>query len=271
MNPNDVDLFAGVAGAEPSVEHFDLGHGVTLSKTYAHVFARFLIAFNRPLAPGAAHPAPWKTVSGGLGFDIEAELHLPAEFSMSEWFDRVNTVWWLLALMRLICTPLVTLPVIASESFTIAASEKTQFWPIEIRTHRLMPEPTPKTTLDEEDLEWVRDHWIAGGKLLHRNDDFSVAFQAFDQCVWTADASLAIVSLWGGLERIFFRHTTSCASAFRRPSLPTWSLLELNDTDSTNGPRNCTTLVPTRRTRRARRMQRPWSRRTPWSRRCWWR
>jgi hypothetical protein len=202
-NPNDVDLFAGIAGAELNIDQFELGHAVTISKTFSHIFAPFLIAFDRPRPPWDFHPPPWKAVSGGLGFDIEAELYVPKDLAVPDWFDRLNTVWWLLALLRLRATPLALCPVIASVSFGAAASENTEFWPVEIRSHRLIPEPNPRKAIDEDELVWVRDHWVAGGRLFYANPALNVAFQAFDQCHWTPDASLALVALWGALERLF--------------------------------------------------------------------
>lgn len=100
MDPQTDPLFAGIAGVDLDVEAFELGHGVTLRRTYAHFMAPFLIAFS-PAKKGSHHPAPWGAVKGGISFDIHIELHVPISFSVPKFFDRLNTIWWITALIRL--------------------------------------------------------------------------------------------------------------------------------------------------------------------------
>src|SRR3990172_9239218 len=109
MDPNLTDLYAGLAGVEFREDEFDFGQGIVLSKTYAHLMAPFLMAFARA-EPGRPHPAPWKPASGGFGFDIEAELFVPGNAKVPDWFDNVNTVWWIAALLRLKANPLLCVP-----------------------------------------------------------------------------------------------------------------------------------------------------------------
>ena len=42
---SEIDLYAGISGARLEVETFDLGYGVSISQTYAHLMAPFLVAF----------------------------------------------------------------------------------------------------------------------------------------------------------------------------------------------------------------------------------
>lgn len=74
MNPNDCDLYAGIAGVKVSIDSFDFGQGITLERTFAHIMAPYIAAFF-PAEPGKPHPAPWKAVSGGVGLDVHAEPH----------------------------------------------------------------------------------------------------------------------------------------------------------------------------------------------------
>jgi hypothetical protein len=233
VNPNSHNLYAGISNAQIAAEKFDLGHGVTLSKTYAHFMAPFLMAF-APAEPGKPHPAPWKAASGGLAFDISAELFIPRQFALPHWFDRINTVWWLTALMRLKGAPLVFVPVIASESFATISSLKHEpyFWPIEIYTRHLIPVLNPGNEISEDALEWIKENWISGGKLMNESDDFNLAFQAFDQCIWTGQPALSLVALWGALERLFspspyelrFRVSAAIASFLEHPGKERHSL-----------------------------------------------
>ena len=116
-------LFAGVAGVETELEEFALGQGVVLRKTYAHFMAPFLMAF-APAKQGRPHPAPWSAVRGGLGVEIHVRiLHVPAEFEIPRFFDRLNTIWWITALIRLRGASAAHVPVVSDRSFSNHSSE----------------------------------------------------------------------------------------------------------------------------------------------------
>ena len=66
MNTNQHDFWAGLADFILVPERFELGEGVTISQTYAHFMAPFLMAF-APAAQGKPHPAPLETCEGWLG------------------------------------------------------------------------------------------------------------------------------------------------------------------------------------------------------------
>ena len=69
----DGDVYVGLSGLELAEDSFDIGEGICLRKTYAHLMAPFMMAF-KPAPPGGHHPAPWKAASGGFSFDVNAEL-----------------------------------------------------------------------------------------------------------------------------------------------------------------------------------------------------
>ncbi len=183
-------------------ETFDLGHDAILSNTYAHFMAPFLMAF-APAAPGKPHPGPWKAAKGGLYLDITAELFLPATTRLPN-LDRVNTIWWITALLRLRASSAITVPVISSERFASipAIQEEPHLWPIEIHTPRLFPDGSAMTVINSVVLEWVRDNWFEAASLLS-NQDFYFAFQAVDSSIWNHNPALALVAVWGALERLF--------------------------------------------------------------------
>jgi hypothetical protein len=226
INPNDSPLFAGIAGINLGLEEFNFGHNIVLRKTYAHIAAPYIAAFS-PAEKGKPHPAPWKAVSGGMSFDIQAELEIPSEFTLPNWFDRVNPVWWFAALLRLKASNMAMIPVIANKSFGEIATSKDEpsFWSIEIKPSRLLLVENPNTDLGETDLQWIQKYWVSGGDLMNKNDDFNLAFQAIDSCVWSNSQSLALVSLWGALERLFspshyelsFRISATIASYLEPP------------------------------------------------------
>jgi hypothetical protein len=202
MHPNSVNLYAGLYGVVPVPETFDLGHGAVVSRTYAHFFAPFTMAFS-PAPPGKYHPGPWKSAKGGLAIDITAEVFLPATTCIPQ-LDRVNTIWWMVALMRLHTTTSVSVPVISSERFAAipTVEQEPQLWPMEIHTPRLFPEGSSARSVDIAELEWLRDNWYEAASLLGE-EDFDLAFQAVDSSVWNHSPALALVTVWGALERLF--------------------------------------------------------------------
>lgn len=200
IRPNDVDLFAGIAGATMRPDSFDLGGGVAIRKTYAHVMAPFLVAFERATL-GQPHPAPWKAVSGGIAFDVEMELVLPRNVRPTG-FDRLNTIWWLVALLRLQHPCGLRVPTISTMSFSeiVASSREPKFWPVQMSeegTAIVHSQEVPTSA-----LEWVRDNYVAG-EILMRDQAFSSAFQAFDGSFFSGTSSSAKLFLWAALEALF--------------------------------------------------------------------
>lgn len=225
-NPNDGDLYAGLCGGQVAFETYHLGDGVTVAATYAHLMAPFMFAFRRPPHPGSHHPAPWRAGPGGLAFDIEAEIHIPKAFDPTTWFDRFNTAWWILALIRLRTSPRFRVPVVSSVPFSfLSDSGDAHVWPVETASHQLIPVLTPDRPLTASDMDWVAANWRDGADLMASHENFNAAFQALDQSIWSFSPDLALVQIWGGLERLFTtaRHRktyqlTNRISAFLRPS-----------------------------------------------------
>ncbi len=226
MNPNSDQFFAGFSGVQLGVEEYELGYGLKFRKTYAHLFAPFLMAF-APAEPGEPHRGKWAAVKGGLGFDIHVELFVPKEFSLPEWFDRLNTVWWVTAMLRLRSYALLSVPVLSDLAFSTVpeAWEKADLLPVEVNPCRLLTVDTAKEKLDATDLEWLRDHWLSAGMLMQKSQVFSEAFQAFDSVHFLGRPSVGLLVLWGALEHLFapakqelrFRMSASIASFLEPP------------------------------------------------------
>ncbi len=196
-------IYAGISLVSLDAESFDLGHGVMLTRTYAHLMAPFVMAF-APAPPGKHHPAPWSAAKGGLA-DILVQLFVPPEMKPPGSFDRLNTVWLIAALMRLTTSPLVQVSVISDQAFAAVPDSKKEpeLLPVEVSSRRLLPVEKPVMVLDATGLAWVRDHWFDAGKLLSQSEDLSTAFQAFDATTMAASISVAMMTLWGAIEQIF--------------------------------------------------------------------
>jgi len=196
------DLFGGLAGARLPIEQFDLGRGITLSATYAHLMAPFVMAFKRP-EPGRHHPGPWRAAKGGFGFDILGQIHVPRNFAPVPWFDSLNTIWWVISLLRFRACPHLVVPVVADSPFSVDGSENAQFWPMEIEKQLLLVEEGITRDISISDLDWLKENWWEAGKLMHESEEFNLLYQAHAQCVFTRNPALALLQLWGALEGMF--------------------------------------------------------------------
>ena len=203
MNPATEPIYAGIAGLTLLPDRFDLGDGLVLSQTYAHLMAPFLMAF-APAEPGAPHPGPWSAVSGGIAQDIRVELHVPAEFSIPSFFDRLNTVWWVAALIRLRTETSASVPVLADRPFrdVPAAWQNARFIPIEV-LHRRLSAGSDTQELGDQDLVWIKRTWRSGGQLMNTNEIFNEAFQALDAAFALPNRSVSLLAMWGALELMF--------------------------------------------------------------------
>jgi hypothetical protein len=141
-------------------------------------------------------------------------------------FDRVNTVWWFAALLRLVATQLAAVPVISNVSFSAAgklSDTKVKLWPVEVHPHRLIADGGP--TIQEESLVWIAKYWQDAAWLMNNSREFNLAMQTLARCGFERFYSLALLSLWSGLEAIFspgsselrFRVSSSIAAFLEEP------------------------------------------------------
>lgn len=199
--PENVALFGGLAGAALGMDEFEVCEGLVLRRTYTHVMSPYILAFGRPERPGAHHPAPWKP-SGGASFDVEIELAL-ARGVQPTGFDRLNTLWWTLALLRLCTGAMLRMPVVSDTSFADVAHSPVEpdLWPIEMSPRQLLTVANPPIVVAEEHLLWVRDAFGPGAALMN-DQPFGRAFQTFDSAIWAYSAGSAIVAIWAALETL---------------------------------------------------------------------
>jgi hypothetical protein len=102
---------------------------------------------------------------------------------------------------------------------------------MEVHTPRLFPEGSDVRSLDVTELEWLRNNWYEAAALLG-NEDFNAAFQAVDSSIWNHSPALALVAIWGALERLFspahaelsFRVSANIAAYVEPPGRPRYSL-----------------------------------------------
>jgi len=224
---SESDIFVGLSGVQLDFDEIELGQGIILRHTYAHLMSPFLMAF-APAPPGKPHPTPWKAAQGGLGFDVSAELFVPQSFNTGN-MDNIGVAKVISTLMRLWASPSITLPVVSNISFSTAAEAKdneAHFMPLEIKARCFQLEAPESTCLTIEDLQWIKDNFVHAIKLIGNHLELRLAVDAFDSGQFIQNPSLAIVSLWAALEALFspaktaelrFRISALIASYLEKP------------------------------------------------------
>jgi hypothetical protein len=221
-------VYAGLAGRPLEVDSFDLGEGVSICATYAHIMAPLMVAF-APAPPGKHHPGPWKTVSGGFGFDILSEISIPTSSALRYNADPYATLWCIVALIRLRNGAGITMPALTTLPFANVkgSGDDISIWSLEIEPKILQVQSDHPAKITELDLAWVRKFWTSTCGLVSRHVEFSLTLQAFDQCVFLRHAPLALLSVWAGLESLFssgrdeiiYRISTGIAAFLEPPGL----------------------------------------------------
>jgi hypothetical protein len=197
-------VYAGISGVTLEPETFDLGEGVVLSQTYAHLMSPCIMAFARP-GPQGHHPAPWKPAKGGFSFDIQIELKVPSSTCLSDSFTAKDTIWWIAALLRVLQWPYLTVPVLSDHQFQLIPSidYEPTLEPFETE-HRLFQAADPETkAIGIKALMYVKEKWFPVGNLLAQNNKFYTAIKAFDSATVSGRSSASMLALWGAIEQLF--------------------------------------------------------------------
>lgn len=197
-------LYAGIAHVTYVGEPFDMGHGIVLRPTYAHLFAANMMAFRRA-TEGKHHPAPWRAARGGFSYDIEVELAVAIGQKLPGELRAEDTVWLIAALLRLTEYAYLTVPVISDVSFDAAISSKQDplLQPFEIEPRILHATDEKMSRLKIEDLLWVKSVWPRTAELLRTCSPLNMALRAADVCTVRDRPASALLTAWGALEELF--------------------------------------------------------------------
>ena len=204
MLESPIKLYAGLSHITYGGEPFDLGHGIVVKSTYAHLFSANMMAFGR--APeGKPHPAPWRAARGGFGYDVEVELSVPTSQNLPGGLSSKDTVWLIAALLRLAEYANLMVPVISDVSFGDAATSKQEplLRPFEIEPRILHAGDEEMTRLKTEDLSWVKSVWPRTAQLMRTCPPLNMALRAADACTVRARPASALLTAWGALEELF--------------------------------------------------------------------
>ena len=196
-------LYAGLSGLTLPVENFDLGHGVSLHRTYAHLTSPCMMAFSPPVEEGGFHPPPWRAARGGFAYDITVELRVPNQ-SLPGGFEPEETLWWILALLRIGYAPFITAPVTIDMPFADASTSAFEptITPFEVEPPLFgVVEERSKTELGH--LAWLQESWVRAAELANRHPKLLTAIKACDGCRVRARTSASLLAAWGAIEQLF--------------------------------------------------------------------
>jgi hypothetical protein len=202
------DIHAGLSGIELTEDSFEMGEGILLHRTYAHLMAPFMVAF-KPAPPGSHHPAPWKAASGGFSFDVNAELTIPSDLE-KRFGSPYGIARTLVFLLRLGVNPAITLPVFSNHPFSMMPQVEDNYanlLPFEVQP-RHFPLGVVGGRATADSIAWVTERWQVTHKLRKNSEGFSLAVEALDSGQFMENTALILVSLWGALEALFSPSTS---------------------------------------------------------------
>jgi hypothetical protein len=181
----------------------ELGEGVVLSKTYAHLMAPFIMAF-APAHEGKHHPGAWKTIESGIAYDITSQLSVPVTFGKSV-DDRLLALMIVVFSIRLWFDPSVIARVASTHAFADlpALGDATgHLRPLEVLP-RYFSLGVQDSSLREPGMALVRDNWVATLELYKKSSAFRLAVDAMTTGQFIQNTTQTLVSLWAALEGIF--------------------------------------------------------------------
>lgn len=204
-------LYCCLTSVKVGDEPFELGHGITLSRSYAHVMSNTMLAVKRPEKPNQHHPGPWAATGDGFRFDSDVVLHIPDTYKRKG-MESAEVAMRLTALMRLWVDPRIRLTLMCEvhpseitvpkngPRLRIANAVEVQPW-----YFQLVPVTEPDTI---EGLKLIKENWESALDLTQGSAAFSLGLDAIANAQLIHSLALGIVSVWAALEALFTSSTT---------------------------------------------------------------
>ncbi len=205
----NISLCAGLVGLDLDRE-YDFNDGIWLSKTNAQIFGPFYVSHE----PKIGDDSPGEKAGFGMADRFRAQLYVPQEFEGRGLFnDRLDTIWWIAALIRLAVSPKLRVPGVVGNP----PGKEGPYWvkpqvvyPREIGRRRIVPTDDvysflskPISFKEGSGLDWVVANWLKGWKLFQKEKALELAIRSFDESAATNEVPLYLLSLWSGLESLF--------------------------------------------------------------------
>lgn len=209
--PVGTDICLGVSGIDLGDRVIELGHGIQLRTTFAHLFATDILAFERPATPTSFHPGPWQAISHKRGVDITAELFIPKEHIHPRLTNLVvgHTI---ISLLRLWVDPQIA-PQVFTRGPIAKLKERTGkdkggelAAMLYAQRERYVNIGLVNCDRIIESIDWVVDNWNNAIELRSSSPEFNLALDTFDNAQCIPNTAMMLVSIWGALEAIFAPH-----------------------------------------------------------------
>ncbi|MCW4470065.1 HEPN domain-containing protein [Flavobacterium sp. MFBS3-15] len=204
------NLYGGLSKIEISVNEFVIMEGIIIRKTYAHLFAPFMIAFSPPkeTTPLKIH-GDVKATKGGIGFDVLVEIEIQDNYLYNETFNKEEIIWFVTALLRLAEHPYIINSTFSDISFSevLTKDASPTVYPNEIKPRIFTVPKETKAIIAEDTLNWLKEYLPQTLRLCKQNQKFHHALKAFDTSTISGKASLALISIWGAIEQLFSPNT----------------------------------------------------------------
>lgn len=221
------DLYVGISGIDLQFDHMDLGSGIRLSKTAAHLLAPYMMVFDTNSTGGKKHPsegekrsvtrgddgATWvdvtretKLIPGQREYAITAELFIPRSASSNIGENPYFLIRWLVSLLRIWSAPTVSVPVISNKPFSVALRTEDNeaiLLPFETQARGIYLETEGGRLISSDRLSWVGESWSSGVRLANEHKEFRLAVEALDQAHFVHDWALGVLLIWAALEGLF--------------------------------------------------------------------
>lgn len=199
----ETHLYVGLSHVDLGTRRLELGRGIVIESTFAHLMSPMLLAFAAPLN-GGPHPGPWKSIAGSSGHDIRAQISIPLTAGEDK-ADCLNIGAIIVSLMRLRCDPAITMIAISNLPFSSLKDLPDSFAPVvpvEV-SPRFFPLMNAEGEKASDTIGWVATHFETALSLRATRQEFQIASAALDSAQFIPNDALALISLWGALEALF--------------------------------------------------------------------
>jgi hypothetical protein len=196
-------LYAGVAGIGYQNQDFELGEGIIIRSTYAHLFAPYMMAF-KPPGKYKHHDGPWKPAKGGITYDILIEIEVPETTTLKA-FSKEEIAWLIVSLIKISDHPYVSTPILSDISFNRVVEDDIEptLIPNEVKRRIFRPTKDVVSYLSEETLLWIKGTWKDVATLMTKNPQFNTAYKAFDTAGFEGSTASSLITIWGAIEQLF--------------------------------------------------------------------
>jgi len=198
-------FYAGLSGLALDADEYDLGQGLLLRKTYAHLMRPMMLAFKEPASPGMHHPAPWIPSSAGDAIDMRTELVIPGGYAHHK-LDRLVVAKTIVTLMRIFVDPEISLIFASDHPLASFPDLDQQGLKLKGTTLDILPRQFALRLVEPmsmDDLEQVKVHWATAVSLRSSSTEFAFAMDVMELGQFIPSTAMTLVSIWGALEAIF--------------------------------------------------------------------